>query len=260
VTASDADPAAMRWIIDLDLFEPRGIGAAGFAAWVERVSGTPRPRFTMVHVVDARRTWSVDAAQREIIARGARRALGRAVARIGVDPERVVSIVAWYQRAEDALSSMAGTFGADAILLTRRAPPREDPVVRLGRPIRRLLRSLPTTVVVAPPDLAANGVCHGPVLVADDGREDVRSAALVGQRFAASLGRSVDRVCGLSAPHRETEEDVVRRVLRVARERKACLVMCAAPMLSAVDGVFESGIGSHLAAVAPFPVAVVPSR
>jgi nucleotide-binding universal stress UspA family protein len=56
----------------------------------------------------------------------------------------------------------------------------------------------------------------------------------------------------------EVEGGVVSRILDVARQREACLVVCASRTLSAVDRLFNSSVGAHLAAVAPCAVAVVP--
>jgi nucleotide-binding universal stress UspA family protein len=197
--------------------------------------------------------------------------------------------------AEQGLQSAAAERNCDAIIVGRRKPSDGNAVVRLGSVARRLLRALPTPVVVVPPD--EETFSDGPVLVATNLDDASEGAARFGAAMARRLGvdllvttvavapalslympgedwtpvleenvrranRELDAWMGKQdlrgARHSVVEGAVGPRLLEVARTAGASMIVAGSRRLTTLDRMFTSSIGTELAASASVPVAVVP--
>lgn len=281
----------MHWIIGVDLQQAHS-APLELATWLD-ISST----FVVTHFIDRAllRTLQPDVVDQ--VCEGATVALANAVTRAGL-ARRAEVVLAHGASPENALADLAAERKADAIVVARRAAVGEDRVFRLGRVARRLLRRLPSRIVVVPPELSAEGIRGGPVLLAVDGIHDPRSAARFASEVANVHEREVEMVHVYRTPfaagasqapaayrsgmHRryreqqheklqswldlygltgsqvhEVEGETVARITHVAVDRGACMVVCASRQMTASERIFNSSVGSLLAASAPFPVAVV---
>lgn len=285
----------MRWIVGLDL---RGLsqGAIHFARWLHEHARAER--LVGVHVIEAYpdaardielpiesfQEWLQAAAEREVAKAGARAAFD------DVDVSRSTS-------AEDGLGAAVEAKRADGLILGRKAPRGQEPLVRLGRVARRLVRRAEAPLVVVPPDLVTQDIGDGPVVVATDLGEDAVGALRFGDALARALGRELVLAHGIQLPHlldQYMPADAWEGVQRVIGERgtasahdwaarlgvkarvhvvdgplvrglavaavreRACLLVCGSRRLSLVERIFTSSVGSEVAATAPMAVAVVP--
>lgn len=280
---------ATKWIIGLDLGRT-GNGALEFAKWFAGAGGA-----VGVHVLEEEhlryvlRTHHLDE-----VTQGAEAALRARIAAAGaastVSALRVVQAV----QADDALEAERSAAGAAGVILGRAAETGGLHVVRLGRVVRRILRALPSPVVVVPPDFAAPG--DGPVIAMTNLHED----AAAGCRFAADAARRLGRRWlalhvsrGLDAEylpgdtqarargeHRAAaraaldawlrehglqpdgvvaeEGSAIVKACEVAVRERAPLVVTGSRRLSTAERAIQASFGSALAAAAPVPVAVVP--
>lgn len=199
---------------------------------------------------------------------------------------------------EEALAAQAAKDGADGIVVGRRARRGEAPFVRLGPVARRLLRSLPTTVIVSPPDLGERGSGRGPVLLATDMEDRSGAAAAFAKQLAEIVGRPVmvvhvvptvsfavdylgkkyDALTQASekdhAPRlREWAQrngleqaalvtlhgEPVREIAKAALAHDAAMVVTGSRRLSTSERIFDHSLGSELSAACWAPVAVVPA-
>jgi nucleotide-binding universal stress UspA family protein len=200
---------------------------------------------------------------------------------------------------EEGLTTEAASEKADAIVVGRRAKRGEAPIVRLGPVARRLLRTLPTTVVVSPPDIGERGSGDGPVMLATDMDDHSVGAAKFAKELAEILGRPLmvvhvvptvsfavdylgqkyDALTKASeqnhAPRlREWAKDngleqaalvtlhgePVREIAKAALAHDAAIVVTGSRRLSTSERMFEHSLGSELAAACWAPTAVVPSE
>lgn len=167
--------------------------------------------------------------------------------------------------------------------------------IRLGRVSRRLLRSLPAPVIVAPPELTADAF-HGPVVLATD----LGPASVAAVRFAARFARQAGRplVCAhIGQPRWHSDVELLPRwkALRdayrakverearawvaehcpdtelvldygapgallpaLAERRQASLLVLGSRRLGLVDRLVDGSIASAAASIATCAVAVVP--
>jgi nucleotide-binding universal stress UspA family protein len=203
-------------------------------------------------------------------------------------------------QAERSLEAAREYHYAGALIVGRQAPREGHRLLRLGRVARRLLRSLQSPVIVVPPDFQAPGGAGPIVVstnLRDDAEEGTRFAADMAARlgrplvvlhivpFADDYGAhyipaaSRKKIAAENQVEGEAElkawlarhgvsgaeglvvqGGVVESILRVAKERDASLVVSGSRLLSALERLLLTSIGSELAASAPCPVAVVPPR
>jgi len=185
----------MTWIVGIDL-RPLSHGALQFATWVaaNAVAGEAEDRFVPVHVLEQEHLRSmlryhhldevVEAAREE-----AKRTLESEGRSEWIRDLQLVQAV----RAEESLEFARASAGAAAIIIGRVAGRGDRPMVRLGRVARRLLRNLPSPVVVVPPDLRFADVGPGPVVALTSVADD----ALEASRFAAAVARHTGRKLAL---------------------------------------------------------------
>lgn len=93
------------------------------------------------------------------------------------------------RRPDEVLTRAMSLHRADAMQIRRRSPAEDDALVRLGAVARRLLRTFVAPVIVCPPDLTAETIRPGAVVVAV--RPDDASAAAL--RFAQELAKRSGR-------------------------------------------------------------------
>jgi nucleotide-binding universal stress UspA family protein len=292
----------MKWIIGLDL-RPRSRGALQLAKWLAAATADRgADQFVAVHVLaeDHLRA-ALQLHHLDEVVEGARAAAQRSLEEAActgvVDGVEVVQALTAHEGLEEARARHA----ADGLLVGRAAESHGTHLVRLGRVARRLLRHLPSPVVVAPPDLEAARLGTGPIAalssLAEDSVEPCRFAAVLATRTARSLTvahlvrdplsgsapylprGSLDRMGddwvaegerglarwladvglqpGATAVRRG---DLLHSALQLAEEQRAPLLVVGARRLSGLDRFFSPSVGRELAAVAPVPVAVVPSR
>jgi nucleotide-binding universal stress UspA family protein len=182
---------AQKWIVGLDLRE-RSQGALRFAAWLAANGGD---RLVALHVLEddelhvALRWHHLD----EVLA-GARTAAETAIDAAGVRTSLDAVDVLQGKTAEAALVAAREAQHADGIVIGRNAPREGVRAVRLGRVARRILRALPSPVVVVPPDLDAASIGTGPVLLACDLDDTSAAATAFARSFAQRFGRAIELV------------------------------------------------------------------
>lgn len=89
------------------------------------------------------------------------------------------------------LEAVAESPSIEALIVGRRAGAKETAMVRLGSTVRRLLRALPVPVFVVPPDLVADDIGGGPIVLAIDPKDTDSRLLHFGQALARRLGREL---------------------------------------------------------------------
>lgn len=284
---------SMRWMVGVDARD-LSAGAVAFARWL--ATGRLNTIYG-VHVVEwvpAMHDHLDQARPNEIrgLAADSLRSLEN-------DPhfEELGAVLA--ASAERGLPEAVNAKRAHALVVGRRAPTTGRGLVRLGRVARRILRQLPVPVVVVPPDLRADQLGPGPVVLGVDLTESSGPAATFAARVAAAMGRSLVLVHAIHPPDRGpyvpadvwdqimarlhggddpsfrtwadrhgvgAAERIERRgpptlvLPTVAQEQRACMLVTGSRDLGGMERLFLSSVGSELAATTPLPVAVVPPR
>jgi nucleotide-binding universal stress UspA family protein len=122
--------------------------------------------------------------------------------REGLSGDRVRVELIEDDEIDRGLVSAATQLSLDALIVGRRARRDEEPIVRLGEVTRRVLRRLPTPVIVVPPDYGSRhdrGLGEGPVMLATDLSEHGAPAAKFAQDLATRLDRELLLVHGTRA-------------------------------------------------------------
>jgi nucleotide-binding universal stress UspA family protein len=285
----------MRWTLGLDL-RGRSGGALRFADWLARAA--PTETFVPVHVLEEDhlqlllRHRSLD----EVLAE-TRAAAERAIAAQGCAGRFADVRIVQGGRPEEALARASPPGSAGGLVIGRVAKRGRQPLVRLGRVARRLVRYLPAPLVVAPPDLATVGT--GPVVALSSLDVDSLPAC----RFARDLARTSSRPLAIlhvvrnpaealqyALPEEVVERyrvdacaaartalaawlgaaavdaartelragDVVEQALAFADEHDAALIVTGARPRPSGRPIYAPSVGRELAAAAPRPVAIVP--
>ncbi len=283
----------MSWIVHVDL-NTESIAPAIYARWAAHSAS-----IALVHVVDGMLASVASVQEQEQIQAGARAALAKVAERAGLEPDRVDLHVGLGGRAEDVLSELAEKRGAQGIITARQSAFGDDEIVHLGGTTRRLLRRLPVPVVVVPPELVAEGIGEGPVLLAGDGHHDARKAKTFATNVGTAVGRETEMVHVFPKPFKpgasglpaaawagmyeryraqqhaklerwmsafsmgemkvhEVDGDPIATLTAIGRQLKTPLLVTASRELDTASRIFNSSVGSQLASLAPFPVAVAP--
>ncbi|MBK8238810.1 MAG: universal stress protein [Deltaproteobacteria bacterium] len=284
----------MRFALGIDS-RARSRGAIEFASWLRQ--HTDDAEIVGVHVIDQRLRVSLrDDLADEVVAR-AQRDLDAALQDADARSVVVSAHVAFSDSPEEGLAASIGEQRIDALLLGRIAPAHAIALQRLGRVARRLVRTLPSAVVVVPPDLTREQIGAGPVLLATDGREPAVEAARFAARLAGSLGRPLlalqvttpreyapdfespvqlardphpaldptelkawlTRVGCPQAQALVVEGDVVDTLFTVAARERAPVIVTGSRRLGVADRLFSSSVGTDLARLADRAVAIVPN-
>lgn len=284
----------MRWIVGVDLLE-LSHGAIRFARWINRRQ--PSEAMIGVHCLGPQPAMYAPADQTEEEFKAWVLGLAeRAVADLGAaDAFESVAVVE-ASAPEDGLEAALEAKKGSALVIGRKAKRGEDPMVRLGRVARRLLRQMPSPLVVVPPDFGEEPP-PGPVVVATDLGPSSAGALEFARAFAEAVGRELVVVYAVSAQsslqvyvnasawdraHIEANErgqaalsaylgergirargvvvsgPVGFGILGTCEREHACALICGSRRLSFVDRIFTSSIGAELASLAAIPVIVVP--
>lgn len=291
--------AAMKWIIGVDLRET-ATGALQFCQWLARHAARPaRHTFVPVHVLEEsyllqvlRYTHQSEVEGKALV--DARHQLDRAELGAFVEAPKITRAAA----ADEGLVRELDAQHGDALVIGRQAPSHERHFVRLGRVARRLVRQLPCPIVVAPPDLRADRIGHGPIVLATDLEETCGSAVRFAQRLSHASGRPI--VVAHIIPHevessryvpsttveqfysqvgldrqRDLQQwktthglaesasvvahgDIVARLSAIAEVEGAPIVVCGSRGLSTVERVFATSVATDLSCWAECAIAIVP--
>jgi nucleotide-binding universal stress UspA family protein len=288
----------MKWIVGLDL-RPSSQGAIRFARQLSETSEHDAMVGVHVleeaHLQPALRYHHLD----ELMAT-VREVAERVVADCGASAVLEALEIVQGVHAERSLEAAREYHYCDAIIVGRQAPRDGHRLLRLGRVARRLLRSLDSPVVVVPPDYEATDLEGPVVVstnLREDSEDALRFAADMAERlgcplvvlhvvpyaddYGAHYIPEESRKKIAADNQREGEADlhgwleglgiedaeelvvqggVVEQVISVATERGATLLVSGSRVLSVLERLLLTSIGSELAASAPCPVAVVPPR
>ena len=197
--------------------------------------------------------------------------------------------------AEDTLESAARYYNADGMIIGRHGPRDHDSMIRLGKVARRLIRKLPTALMIVPPETRPEDIGKGPVITATDLGEASVAAARFGLVFAQDFGRDLTVMHARSARHHPSTEvslemaqllvepedpgaldqwmssyglggatgrveygDPVREMARLAESEDATLLVLGSRHLSLAERVFVASSGTDLARETKVPVLIVP--
>ncbi len=285
---------SVRWLVGLDL-RPAGDGALAFARWLTARVPTPGAHeLVCIHAIEGWELLLSRGQTEQALDDFARAAVDATVERAGLPAETVR--VVHGSTPDEALAAAVARHRADAVLVGRRSPMDGDEIVRLGRVARRLLRRLPVPVVVVPADLRSETVGTGPIVVAATADGSCDAAPVFARELQARIDRPIHvlavvppafppGVSYLPTPHydpqirlrRESdlrtwrqdhglasaslevlEGPVIPTLLARAGELDACILVTGSRNLSRTQRVFQSSVGSTVAASARCPVAVVP--
>lgn len=304
---------SMFWTVGLDL-RAGCDGPIHFAAWLTKATATSGTgdRIAGVHVIEetswdyilrSRDLWGADHQWSDLVEPAAllaasREAMATQLDRTGTREHFSRLHVLHDTTAETGLCKLASETPGSGLVIGRRAPTGKDRFIRLGRAARRILRRLPSPVIVTPPDLQAEDIGNGPIVVAADCSDDSIAACKFGQQLARRLGTKLCLIHVVPMPrvwvqdvmlqpfagvHEQMRSDgatridewlkqhqieVDERVVEVgdvtacvehlAHGRKAPLIVCGSRQSGPLTRVFVGSVASELAASARCSVAVVP--
>lgn len=186
-----APSTAPKWLVALDL-RPSSHGAVRFASWVSG-AGTPRDLSLVgVHVIEREQLAPIFRLQSpDEVGRRAEQALTRELDEAAMHEFFATKKIALGARAHEVLEHEAAREHAEVIVIGRQMASDAIARIRLGTNARRLLRALPVTVIVVPPDYAKIPFGAGPILVATDCGDDAVAACRFAAKMGARMGRKV---------------------------------------------------------------------
>ncbi len=263
-----------HWIVGLSQ-DDSSRGALIFAAWLaDQAAEGARPEFTVVEVLDEAllmdRLRFED--RDELIAEHRRRSdalltelevadsLGRAHISVG-----------W--KVEDELKRRLDEFEDGGLLVGRRAGTEGLHLVKLGKLARHMVRNPPAPMLVVPPDLKAEDIGPGPVVVLVDGRQDEDRACPAALEMGQALGRPVRLVRSEETQTADGQQTATGStadcqvmtapdssadtLLEAADRAEAVVVVTVSHRLGLGERILEGDLGSRLAAQAARPVLVL---
>lgn len=286
----------MQWLVGADLGVRSG-GAMQAATWLARPAHAQT--CDVVHVFEPALRPLLRKVMTEESVAATRRELVASIAGLGLpQPFRYIDVVV-ADSPEAGLAHHAVTGGHDVLLLGRIAPQSTDALLRLGPVARRLLRRLPVAVAIVPPDLTADAIGAGHIVLGTDLTATSVAAGRFAYQLANELGRGLvvmqvddsrsqspvfgpDGEVELPSPSRPAhanegvarwvesqglrsasprrgEGPVVDALLACAREEDSPVVVVGSRMLSLAQRVFKASVGTDLARLANRMVVVVPS-
>jgi nucleotide-binding universal stress UspA family protein len=196
-------PSAKTWGVGVELAEDH-LGPIRFAATLTQLR--PDDLQIGIHVMPAQELLNprVTVEDAEEIRKRAKQHVAAVMAGEGLRGDRIRVEMVEDSEIERGLSEAAARLSVDALIIGRRARRDEDPIVRLGPVTRRILRRLPTSVIVVPPDYGARGdrgLGKGPVILGVENEEHEASAVEFARDLAARLDRELLLAHGTSAYH-----------------------------------------------------------
>ncbi|MCH9685814.1 MAG: universal stress protein [Deltaproteobacteria bacterium] len=183
----------MHWVLGLDLGD-RGRGALAFTQWLAQMLPASQ-RFVGVHVLEEGRLQQLlryhhlDEVQRKADA-----AIATVISTAGAEPVLQERRVLCGGSPDKGLADVVAQTEVRGLILGRQAKRGQSRLVHLGSVARRLLRSLPCPVTVVPPDLTAEDIGDGPVLLAVNA--DIPAPGAI--EFARGLARDLGRPLALA--------------------------------------------------------------
>lgn len=302
----------MFWTVGLDL-RAGCDGPAFFASWLVRETSSrgTGDRASAAHIVEgnswqyvfrSRGLWGAENNLEHLIEPSAllaasHQAVETQLARTETREQFASLHVLPETTAEVGLAGLVQGIPGTGLIVGRRSKSSEDRFVRLGRVARKLLRSLPSPVIVTPPDLGPE-LGEGPIVFATDCGDD----SIAAYQFAASLAQRLNRklclVYVVSMPDVWMQDvllqpfaavrtnmledgekvvdkwieqnqfavdervvavgDIVASIDDVAASRRAPVVVCGSRRLGPWARIFVNSVASELAAASQCPVAVIP--
>jgi nucleotide-binding universal stress UspA family protein len=181
---------ARKWIVGLDL-RKSSQGAIRYAAWFSRTSSTEEHLIGLHVLEEAQLQAALRYHHLEELRKGAKEAAETVLERVGAADKLTDLHIVEGTTAENDLESARQYHRADGIIVGRQAKREGRHVLRLGRVARRILRMLPSPVIVVPPDLETDQIGDGPVAVSVNLHEDCIAAATFAADMAQRLGRKL---------------------------------------------------------------------
>jgi nucleotide-binding universal stress UspA family protein len=287
----------MRWLVGIDS-RNLSAGAASLARWCSARS--PVDTFIGVHVIEQAASELAAEMEPPTHAAALHRMAESALDPLRAESTFRELLVVEATSIEEGLERAADEHDAHAFVLGRRKPSAQDAVLRLGRVARRVLRRLPRPVVIVPPDLRGHMISGGPIVIGVDLSSTCNGAVAFGRLLARTLelelvaahavgmpgslepllpaaswdervqarramgATDLDAWCfehGLGDARRiVTHGSPTSQLIDVAGNTDASMIIVGSRGLGTFDRLFESSVGSELAASAPISVAVVPSE
>ena len=201
--AQSTKPSAKKWGVGVELAEDH-LGPIRFAATLTQAH--PDDLEVGIHVLPDQELLHPLVTHEDAVEVRKRVAadVSEIMAREGLRGERVRVELIEDDEIERGLTEASERLGLDALIVGRRAKRDEDPIVRLGEVTRRVLRRLPVTVIVVPPDYGDvddRGLGEGPVILGTDLSEHAVVAAKFAEELAARLDRPLLLAHGTQAFH-----------------------------------------------------------
>jgi nucleotide-binding universal stress UspA family protein len=205
----ESKPSAKQWGIGVELAEDH-LGPIRFAATLTQ--NRPEDVELGLHVVPDHEVLNPFVTHEDAVEihKRAVRHVTEVMAKEGLAGAQVRVELVEDNEIARGLSEAAERLGLDALIVGRRAKRDEDPIVRLGEVTRRVLRRLPTPVIVVPPDYgqpqspgssADPGLGEGPIILATDLSDHAAPAARFAQELATRLDRELLLAHGTQAFH-----------------------------------------------------------
>ncbi len=191
----------MKWIVGVDL-RHRSDGAIKFAAWLRETSANAEGcELVGVHVVEAKQMAGLQRFDPKQAVLERLQVESKLVIRNAGASEGFATVdVIEGRRAAHSLESACVYHHGDGLIVGRKAGSEEQAVVRLGSVARHLLRSLSGPTFVVAPDLAADGIGSGPIVVAVTPTDASLSACTFARAVGERLGREVVFVRVVTVP------------------------------------------------------------
>lgn len=194
-----------KWIVGLDLGR-RSAGAILFGKWLAETGGD---QLVGVHVLEeahlqaALRYHHLGEVEQAAVA-----AARAAITAAGADGCFNMIDVLEGRTAEESLAVAAAYRHAEGIVIGRNAAREGTSLVRLGRVARKVLRKLPATVAVVPPDFDPAVSGRGPVVLACSLQDDALLATQFARLLAERFGRALELVHVVASPEQNAAQYV----------------------------------------------------
>jgi nucleotide-binding universal stress UspA family protein len=270
----------MRWIIGMEVHH-RSTAAVQFARWLSLATRSRWDEdFVGVHVLDANHLAVVLRTRHfDEVLEDARTASEEELERASSGDGRPRVDVVQALTIAEGLEVARAAHGADGIIIARVARHESYHLLRLGDVGRRLLRRLPSPIVVVPPTFTLRSAGSGPIVALTGLGPDALPACRLAAGLAGSTGRELamahvaDAASGDAALAEWIERhevwpdatavlhgDLAEAGLAFAEARGAALLAIGAGPLKGIRRLLGAKLACRLAAVAEVPLLVVPEQ
>ena len=197
--------AQQSWIIGIDL-RPRSDGAVRFGGWLH-AQAPGDVKLLGVHALEHDEDRYLHSREQVEVA------IEETLERAGVRAAFTSVEVSAADRPETALESLHQAVDAHGFIIGRRASTDSGAIIRLGSVARRMLRRLVAPTFVVPPELEADKIGAGPIVVAVTPVEASVGAVKFAQRLATELRRSLVYVTAVATSADYIPDDRLDAVL-----------------------------------------------